>query len=124
METEILVKFLKHLISCTETVLQKDEIESYDIISLRRELSQLLRHLDGTEKIDSRILKKITGLKIEIDEGLLSDSRKSTWFLVLRLVFHRSALVAAERARRLEQARRQLSQFRDDLDHVRFSLEF
>ena len=52
METELVAKFLKHLLSCTEAVLQKEEVESYDVISLRRELSQLKRKRPTEDLVD------------------------------------------------------------------------
>ena len=119
-----MVRFLVHLISCTENVMAKEEIDSDDIVRIQREVVEFKRHIDGKEKVDLAVLDEILGLDFRVDESLLGDSRKSLWRLVARALFHRSPLVEFEGIRRLEKLKRQVADFRDILDHLRFALEF
>ena len=124
METALIVKFLTHLISCAESVMSKEEIDSDDIVRIRREIVEFKRHIDGKEKIDLVVLDQILGLDFRVDESLLGDSRRSLWRLLAKTLFHRSPLVEYESIRRLEKLKRQIADFRDVLDHLRFAIEF
>ena len=102
----------------------KEEIDSDDIVRIQREIVELKRHIDGNENIDPVVLDEILGLNLRVDENLLGDSRKSLWRMLARALFRRSPLVAFEDIRRLEKLKQQIADFRDTLDHLRFSIEF
>lgn len=124
METTVLVKFLKHLISCTEDVLAKEEIEMDDVSRLRRELSELKRHIDGMEKTNPVLLGQILDLELHVDEKLFDDTMTGRLRWAFQTMFGRSPLVRYARLRRFEKAKQQLADFRDKIDHIRFAIEF
>jgi len=74
MDTILLERFLRHLVSCTNAVLEQEEIDSDDIFRIRRELMEFKRHIDGKEMIDPVILDAILGLELHVDEALVGDS--------------------------------------------------
>jgi hypothetical protein len=124
MKTNTLTKFVHHLIGCTDETLGKAEIEKFDVIRLRRELAQFKRHIDGNEPIDPVLLGRLMDLEIRVDESLLDDSKHGRLLTILALAFRGSSLVIAKQEQRREEARRQLARFKEDLDQVRFILEF
>ena len=122
METALVLKFVRHLQSCTETVMQKVEIDRYDVDALRRELLQMQRHIDGQEQVNPVILDGILGLELKIDEALLGGSTQSKWLFVLSSLF-RNPLLHSQRNARQEKLKFQIKAFQEDLDHLRFALD-
>lgn len=123
MKIVLIKRFLGHLMSCTDAVLAQEEIDSDDIFRIRRELVEFKRHIDGKETIDPVVLDEILCLDLRVDEALLGDSRRSVWRLIAGAMFRRSFYSAIE-GNRIEKLKQQITDFRNNLDHIRFSIDW
>lgn len=122
MDARTLVEFLFHLMACTEQVIAQEEIERYDIMRLQRELDQLKKNITGNEAIDLIVLDLVLALRLKVDHRPLGDSKRSSFIRLFSILFHPAAILEANRVQRLDEVRRQLGEFRSEIDHIRFLL--
>lgn len=123
MDLPLLIKYLKFLLGRANDLLEKPEIEGYDIAVLQRELGDFQRSCRTGDLDMPALVESIGRLELKASDGDVGTDKIGFFRLAIKLLFGRGALGREMERKRQLATKSRIRIFRDELSHLLFEID-